>query len=314
MFFLLLFWTKYRAQRFRLIGTQVATVVASLPVVLWVLGSFVLARGGIAASDPSLATIYRTLHIFAGRENLLVLLFLCLVVLAPLSFRRMKGKWFLRKPLESLKSITWNIRLEAVNEIILLLLWLVVPIVALYIASKVITPMYVIKYLIATSPALYLLVAKGLSNLRVKQVLYPALLVTVLLAAPNLVNYYTQYQKPQWREVAKLVELNSQENDVLVFYMGFAHYPFDYYYQGELEKFGIDEKVEDAQEIAVAVDEAISGKERLWLILSNVPWPTPIETYLIDRYGEDSVLMKPQFVGVWVILFDLTEGKDAGAQ
>jgi mannosyltransferase len=313
IFYLLLFWTKNNPQRFKLIGVQAATLVASLPVVLWILGGFVLPSGGIWAHDPSLMTIYETLRSFAGNERL-ILIFLPLAIIAPLSFRKTKVKWDSRKPLESLKSITWDIRLEAVNEIILLLLWLAVPIAAAYIVSKIFTPMYLNRYLIASSPALYLLVAKGLSNLKAKQVIYPVLFVILLLAARNLVNYYGHVNKEQWRELAKLVELNAQKNDVLIFCPDFSQVSFDYYYQGKLEKFVIDRYVKDTQEIAVAADEAVSGKERLWLILSHVPSHSPVETYLIDRYGRDSVLLEPHFFGIHVLLFDLTEGESKGTQ
>jgi mannosyltransferase len=315
IFYLLLFWTKYSPQRFKLIGTQGATILASLPVVPWVLGGFILGHG-TPALDPSLATIYETLRSFAGREGPLVIISLFLAAIAPLSLRKMEGKWALRKPLESLEGITWNIRLEAVSEIILLLLWLLLPIASLFIASKIIKRMYLTRWLIAASPALYLLVAKGLSNLKVKWVLYPLLLAIVLLAALPLGNYYTKFQKPQWREAAELVELNTQENDVLLFCQRWRHCTFNYYYHGKLDEFEFSSNPQpgDTEKMAAVVDEAIIGKERLWLILCYVPSHPPIETYLIDRYGDDSIIMERHFTTVRVFLFDLAEVEGEGAQ
>ncbi|GAG15086.1 unnamed protein product, partial [marine sediment metagenome] len=208
-----------------------------------------------------------------------------------------------------------NIRLEAVSEVILLLLWLLLPIALLFIASKIITPMYFDRYVIAASPAFYLLVAKGLSNLKVKWVIYPLLLAIVLLATPNLVNYYTQYQRQQWRETAELVELNTQENDVLLFCPRMRYCPFPYYYQGELDEFAIEQNVEDTEEIAALVNEAISKKERLWLIIRNPPpQRLPTEKYLIERYGDDSVIMERHFTLIRVLLFDLSEVEGEEAQ
>ncbi len=308
IFFLLLFWTKYSPQRLKLLSMQIATVVAILPLA-FLLGSVAISivEHGFWIPEPSLMRIYDTLGVFAGHAVLLLLLFFCLVIVAPFSIRRMEGQWTLGKPLESLKSISWNIRLGAINEILLLVIWLSLPIVLAFIVSKTITPIYVIRYLIGASPALYLLVARGLNRLNMKKGLYPVLLIIVLLAVPNLVHYYTHAEKQQWREVAQLVELNAQENDVIIFCQDYTQDPFDYYYTGRLEKFGINKKVEDTQEIVAFVDKAISEKQRLWLVLSMAGPNPPIESYLMDRYGNDSVIMERQFIGLRVLLFDLAD-------
>lgn len=308
MLFLFLFWTKYKPQRFKLLSVQMVTVVAILPFIFHISRAATsMIEHGFWISEPSLKAIYDTLWLFAGYQNLLVLIFFCLAFIAPLSIKRTEGKWVLRKPLESLKGISWGIRLKAIEEILLLVIWLSLPIVLAFIISKVITPIYVTRYLIGASPALYLLVAKGLSDLKVRKVIYPALLIIVLLALPNLANYYINYGKEQWREVAQLVELNAGENDVLVFCADYVQGPFDYYYQGRLEEFGINRNIENTEDIAAFVNEATSRKQRLWLIVSHCGPNPPIETYLRDRYPDDAVVMKEKFAGVRVLLFDLKE-------
>jgi len=308
MLFLFLFWTKYKPQRFKLLSVQMATVLAILPVVSHVFGvATAMVEQGFWIREPSLMSLYGTLGTFAGGKHLAILIFLCLALIAPLSIRRIEGKLTLTRPLESLKGISWGIRLEALREILLLVIWLFLPLVLAFIISKVITPIYVHRYLIGASPALYLLVAKGLSNLKVRSIIYPVILLIVLLALPNLANYHTEYGKSQWRDVAQHVELNAQENDVLVFCANFAQSPFDYYYKGNLDEFGISNTVEDTEEIAAFVNEATSGKQRLWLILGHSGSNPPIETYLRDRYPEDALVMERNFVKVEVFLFDLKE-------
>ena len=61
--------------------------------------------------------------------------------------------------------------------------------------------------------------------------------------------------------------------------------------------------------IAAVVDEATSGKERMWLILSHCDNGGLIQAYLEDRYGNDSVLMERELIGIRVFLFDLTKRK-----
>jgi len=302
--FLLLFWTRYKPVRIKLICTQVASIVASLLGALWVL-SWVVGRGGIFAYDPSLRTIYETMCVFAGGERVLLLIFLCLAVIAPLSIRRIEGKWLLRKPLESLKGLTITLQFQAIDEAVLLLTWLVVPIVGSYVVSKVIMPVYLTRYLIAASPALLLLVAKGLSNLKIA--LYPLLLVIVLLATPNLTDYYCNIQKEQWREVAAFIEVNSEKDDVCIFCADYIQGPFDYYYQGGLAEYGIVKKnAQNSQEIEALFKEATIGKERVWLILGHGGQQLPVKSYIVDKYGDDSILMEPQFHNVSVTLFGIT--------
>jgi hypothetical protein len=91
-----------------------------------------------------------------------------------------------------------------------------------------------------------------------------------------------------------------------IFYSDYVQWPFDYYYRGNLDEFGIDESVTDAAEIAGLVDTATLGKERFWLILSHCDFPEPKEAYLRYKYGDDSVIMEREFVGIWVLLFDLS--------
>lgn len=185
------------------------------------------------------------------------------------------------------------------------------PIVLAFIISKITLPIYVDRYLIGASPALYLLVAKGLSSLKVRRIIYPVILIIVLLALPNLTNYYTEYDKEQWRDVVQHVELNGQENDVLIFCADYMQMPFDYYYKGGLEEFGISKYEEDIEDIAALVNNATIGKQRLWLILSHFnvdpPAAPPIETYLRERYPGDAMVMEKEFAKVRVILFDLKE-------
>ena len=284
---------------------QGATILAFVPVVFFLGGKAMsMAQDGFWIPDPSLVSILGTFRVFAGPE-ILALVFFCFVIVAPLSVRRMEGKWTLRRPLESLRGISLSIRLKDMDEILLLVMWLLLPIVLSFIISKIIMPIYSTRYLIIASPALYLLVAKGVSKLDMKRVIYPVLLIIFLLAAPHLANYYTHYQKAQWREVAETIRLDAQKNDVIIFDAPGFQRPFDYYYHDKLEKSAIEKDIEDSGDIASFVNDVVSGKERLWLILRRADPNPPIKAYMIDRYGNNSVIMEESFVRVRVLLFDL---------
>ena len=311
IFFLLLFWSKYQSQRFKLLAVLGATIASLLPVIhLMGTEASSMIQHGSWIPEPSLYSILGTISAFCGSQGLLVLVFFCLAVIAPFSVRKMGGTWILKKPLESLKGISWNIKLEAIDEFLLLSIWLFLPMVLAFTVSEVVTPIYINRYLIGASPALYLLVARGLTELNTRKVIYPILIIIVIVSSSGLVNYYTKVNKEHWREAAELVQVNSKENDVLFFCANCANYvqnAFDYYYHGELAKFSIDSNVEDTQEIAAFVNDAITGNERVWLILSHTGRnpPIPVESYLIDRYGNDSLLLEQEIVGVRVLLFDV---------
>ena len=167
-----------------------------------------------------------------------------------------------------------------------MIIWLFVSIIIPFIESKFMTPIYWTRYMIGASPALYILVAKGMSNLNRKWLSYPVLIFIALLSSLGLYqSYYKNDVKEQWREVASLVELNSKGNDVIIFCADYCQVPFDYYYKGDLPEFGIGKGVEETQELATFVDNAVQGKDRLWLILSHGSEEAPIRSYLVTDMG-----------------------------
>jgi hypothetical protein len=112
--------------------------------------------------------------------------------------------------------------------------------------------------------------------------------------------------KEQWRDVASFVGSNGKvETDVIVFYKNYMQIPFDYYYKGNIPEFGIRQNMKESEEIATFVNDAIQGKERLWLVLSHAGQTVPIRDYLMDRYGSQLVIQK-EFVNVSIFLFTLS--------
>lgn len=188
-----------------------------------------------------------------------------------------------------------------VDEVLMLLLWLSFPIVIPFIISQVTTPIYLIRYTIGALPAFYLLVARGVSTLDTKRVLYPVLIVTVILSGLGLHCYYVYDVKEQWREAAKFVEINSRKGDIIFNYQDWEHTPFDYYYKGDLPEFRIPWAA-DVQEVATLVDEVIGQKDRLWFIKWRGYRKSPIWDYLTQNYDTVTEL---DFNGASVLLIDL---------
>lgn len=312
IFYFCLLWNKYQLQRWRLTATLIATLVSLSPLII-LLGpkAMHIAEHGIWIPEPSLLSIVGTFTMYAGYgigRFILLLLFFLLALISLFFIERMEGKWIPGKPLDSLKSMSWRTRFKSIEELLLLIVWLWLPIVIPFIASHITAPFFWHKYTIGASPALYILVAKGINTLAMKKLLYPVLIVIIAFSGLGLHSYYVNDVKQQWREVAELVELNTQENDVLLFCVPGVQRPFDYYYQGKLEKFRIGRDVENAQKIADFVNGATSAKDRLWLIMGHGGQTAPIRSYLTDKYGSQIVL-EQEFIGVHVLLIEIRQAK-----
>jgi mannosyltransferase len=310
--FFLLFWKKYRAQRVKFAVTAAVTIAALLPLVPLMGGRVAyIAQQGFWIATPNLGDLLYTFGAFAGSgggRTFILVLFLLMAIIGFLSIKIVRSQWDWKKPLRNLTGLGWDFRLESIEPGLLLLIWLFFPIVIPFILSQFMTPIYLTRYVIGASPAFYLLVARGVGNLNRKWLLYPVLILIIILSSFGLQSYYKNDVKEHWREAANLVELNSMRNDAIIFCAFYYRVPFDYYYQGDLAEFGIRRDVEDTSEIAALVNYAVYGKDkdRLWLVLSPVHKTAPIHSYLVDRYGSQSIIMEEHFVGVWVLLFDLS--------
>lgn len=303
---LLLLLPRGYPRRFKLLGAVILSVLAILPIVPGILDRAVsMVTQGFWLPEPSFMDVCETLGIFAGSSLPVLIVFFFLAIIALFHIRKSEGRWNTGNPLESLNGMSWAVRLDSLPEFLLLAIWLFLPIALAFMVSRLITPIYLDRYFIGVSPALYLLVAKGLSNLKMRRIIYPVLLAVILMALPNLVSYYADDQKGQWRDAVDYVEMNAQPDDVIVFCENYTRISFDYYYDGNLDEFGFSNTVKDTEDIAAFVNETTHGKDRLWLLLSHTGDNPPIEQYLRYSYTGGTVVLEESFIGVEVILIDL---------
>jgi mannosyltransferase len=160
----------------------------------------------------------------------------------------------------------------------LLLAWLLVPIVVPFVVSHLYRPMLLDKYTIAASPALYLLVARGVEGLR--SVKYSSVLlharilfaigVTVFSLATAL-DYYTATTKEPWRQVAGYVNGHAKPGDLILFYRSSGKALFGYYFQRE----DVNQEVVSLEsssppvtrkEMREGLAPAVEGNRRVWLV------------------------------------------------
>jgi mannosyltransferase len=307
--FFLLFWKKYKAQRVKFAVTAAVAILALLPLVPLMGGRAVsIAQEGFWIAMPHLRDLRFTFSLFAGYglgTTFILEIFLLLAIIGFLSIETAKSQWNWKEPRQSLSGLVRSISLESIEPGLLLIVWLFFSILIPFILSQFMTPIYLTRYVIGASPAFYLLVARGIGKLNRKWLFYPVLILIILLSSLGLQSYYKNDVKTQWREVADFIEQNSLRNDAIIFCSDLYQVPFDYYYQGEMAEFGIKGDAEEAG-VAAVMDNAVYGKDRLWLVLSHENSGASIIRCLADRYNVWKRIMVKYFVGVRVLLYDLS--------
>ena len=308
VFYLILFWKKHRQLMLWFLGVQVVTLAAFSPWLIRVVRTFEGKIWGSWISEPSFKILGGTIAGYSGygwERYFLVVIFFVLCLLGLFTIKGLNGEWDWRRPLSWLKTLKRSISREHFEERALLLVWFIIPIIIPFIISKCYAPIYVHRYTIAASPALYLLAARGLATFNSKRALYPLILTIAALSFSGLYDYYADDVKEQWRETAALVEQNAVENDVIIFCQGVVHIPFDYYYRGELEEFGIYNN-DDIQKVAAVIGSAVEGKERVWLILSH-EWAVEEDSrgFLVEELSKETLLFEEEFTDIKVYLFEL---------
>ena len=188
------------------------------------------------------------------------------------------------------------------NELLLLGFWLICPILLPLIFSKILSPMYVDRYTICASPALYLILGFAIYTIRNIIPEFISLGMLVILIAPALYNYYPRYYKPQWREAAAYVEENQMKADVIIINdnpIGLNRKSFQSYYRGNAQVCIIDKEHKEAEAITKALNACISGEERFWFILSKQLKPSEefISYFLDTKYEGFHLELEKKFHG-----------------
>ena len=155
--------------------------------------------------EPTVRSVYKAFVSYAGSPTLLVLLAVLCGVAA------------------------FSLARRAPAKLLLLSFWLVIPLAVPICVSLVSTPIFSSRYAISATPALYLLACLGvqamvqsLSRSWARGIAYAAAsILMATLAAGNVLAYYEEPNKPQWREAATYVEARAEPGDLAVVAPGY---------------------------------------------------------------------------------------------
>jgi mannosyltransferase len=323
--YFLLQWNRYRTVKMLWLSCQMVIVLAIAP------GLFGSVKGPLSTEahniatgtkywppDPTLLDVLRIVlkYLFPGRHGLgwtmialNSLAGMAFFVIGALFFAVLKGK---NRSQASPEGRISRVKVSSNNssELLLVVCWFLCPIILLYISSKLISPMFIPRYVVSASPAFYLLVALGIMMLSKVVPVLVSLGTLMVLIAPGLQGYYSKDVKEQWREVARYVEENSKKEDSVIFAPDEEGQSkcFYWYYRGNLHSCGIDVNLRN-NEAAIADELArcTAGSKRFWLIVrGHSTVKEPFRAFFLDRERANkgiSLIQHQEFVLISVYLF-----------
>jgi len=240
-------------------------------------------QAGFWLARPDRGALLATFKSYAGcsRAELsvcnwpLVLIFLALTPLAPLHCRRVAGKMECKDLFGSLQRLEWSVRLRDASAICLLGAWLLTPVLVPFVFSQFRTPIYLSRYTISCSLALYLLVARGLetTNRYFAAAVAGAILVLSLCGAAK---YYARPTKPEVKKAVQDIEKRAHAGDLVLFKAGWREdvaFVANYYSKRtDLLREPFPQLPADASddELRRAFEAAAAGTQRVWGLLH---WP-----------------------------------------
>ena len=214
------------------VGLQ-AIVLALFAPWMVVLSSQSFAGPGAWLTKPTASTLIYAFIRYSGTALLwaamLSALFLGLSVFSLFAHQKVRGAMDWKAPLKSLESYSWEVRIQDLTPVYFLAVWLFAINLIPFVVSLVSTPIYVDRYVIAGSAALYLLVAKGIRNINYKPTKLAVIGVVAVLSVASLPSYYFGVTRPQTREATSLIDANFKNGDVVLVYPSEYQIAFNYY-------------------------------------------------------------------------------------
>jgi hypothetical protein len=208
------------------------------------------------------------------------------------------------KPWQTLKSYgqLWSL------QILLILLWLIVPISLSFLISKITTPIFLVRPLLPVSLAAYLLIALIIDSVDHKYwVKRITLSVLVLLSLSKVIAEYNTATKENWRGVASWIEEQHSDKSILI-HANFCKTPLEYYLKKEMSIIGLP--IDNSPSLlfertTIITDiETLSPffKKTLFFIISHQKHTTP---WLLEQFANHSYLCTDSIAFDGITIFEL---------
>jgi uncharacterized membrane protein len=167
----------------------------------------------------------------------------------------------------------WHKRvfLKSEWEFSFVLLWFAVPIIIAIIASILLQPVFMPRFLIGTLPAFLLLAAYGIHLLKIRFLIISAIAILTICSLINSSILLQETNKERWREAVQFTEDLLQPGDTIIFHAGFTDGTYARYaFKNSIEKLrfpreGNDITPHDLDDLRLLIRD----KRRIALVLSH---------------------------------------------
>ena len=196
-------------------------------------------------------------------------------------------------------------------KLLLLIVLLLTPVLGELLVSLR-RPIFYDRTLIWITIPLTLLLAFGIMQLRFKPLIVAGLALLCTVNVLSLQNFYTSFQKEEWREAAADLARQVREDDLILFNATWVQIPFDYYFRRfdlPVTEHGAPVDLFDGGVLEPIMTEAdlphlqtlVQNRERVWLVYSH-DWYTDPEKLIPAALEEELDLAGTQhYYGLQVL-------------
>jgi uncharacterized membrane protein len=251
---------------------------------------------------PGINDIRLTLRSYVGGHIFKLSPLLVLASIITMNAIKLTGGW--AALFKSLFRLKLQIRYSDLRQNYLVLLWLSCPIAIPLILSQIMSPLYHTRYTIAAVPAIYLLLASGIGNMRHVAVRALVIGFIAFISLINVFSYYDKTTKIDWRNIAQHIEQFALPEDMLIHNCGnYKHLVFDYYFDSnKLDRIVAPEGLERVhQELLKEWTDHASRHKRVWAVLTKYDDEIDQISQSLGRTHEQIYTLNYQ--GFWLYLF-----------
>lgn len=211
----------------------------------------------------------------------------------------------------------WHFRRQPAKAVLLVVMFAAPFLGELIISQR--RPIFLDRTLIWATIPLYLALAAGISQIRVRFISYTLLGTIAVLNLMSVSDYLRWWPKEDWSSAAGYVANFAQKGDLVLINSNVTQIPFDFYFEPyeklyliEVEKHGLPadllegdvfEPIMTTGDIPELI-ELVSGRERVWLVYSHELYTDPDGLIPRTLEGQLNMTMEREYYGVTVQFYE----------
>lgn len=272
-FFSLSFYSKRRFMDnlIRFVSVQALTAMVFIPWFFVLYRQFIVAQKYLWIPKASIFQIPEALIEYSG-SLLMSLIMIPLLIFSVFQISRVLKVNAMGKFAGNFEDIEFRLSLVNTGEAYFLFIWMSLPVLIPFILSQFLSPIFLVKYTLASCAAFIFLAARGLNNITSRYLRLSLIVLIVIFSTYNMVNDWSTRNKENWRDAIRYLDENANSGDLVIFNSGGCRYMYDYYTnRTDLKLFSFDptDSQIDKDSILTMLKPVINNRNRTWLVFSH---------------------------------------------